>query len=321
MDKLDKIQQLHRMFKSHRRPVSICKIAHQLDCTEKTAKRAIIDLRDRFLAPIEYSSDQKGWHYDRSQSEPYELPGMWLTSKEIEGFALILKLLESIRADVFGPSLKPIENHILKQLHAKGIDPDIFTSNIKLIHRGDLHKNYDLLVKATDAINSNVCLVIVYKDYKGSETTRTVSPLTLVHYCDNWYLDAWCHKRKALRTFQLTRIQTANILKDKRHVPSSSDREQHFASSYGIFAGKAKHTAKIWFSAEVAREVAAKEWHPEQTIEWLERDELTLSLPYNDDRELLRDILKYGHSAEVLAPSKLRNRIRNTLRGMWELYK
>jgi len=29
----------------------------------------------------------------------------------------------------------------------------------------------------------------------------------LTHYRDNWYLDAWCHAKKALRTFSLDNIQ------------------------------------------------------------------------------------------------------------------
>jgi predicted DNA-binding transcriptional regulator YafY len=35
----------------------------------------------------------------------------------------------------------------------------------------------------------------------GAVLEREVSPQRLVHYRDNWYLDAWCHERKALRTF------------------------------------------------------------------------------------------------------------------------
>lgn len=320
MDKLDRIQALHRIFKSHKRPVSIGKIAEHLQCSEKNAKRIIEDLRDRFFAPIEYDIKSKGWHYDNAQPDPYELPGLWLTSQEIEGFALILHLLNSLRADTFSANLKPIEKHIEKLLASRGVDPKVFSQHIKLIHRGDLNTNFDNLVKAADAINSQQCLEIRYQDYSGRKTQRMISPLTLVYYSENWYLDAWCFKRKALRSFQLPRVLNATIVKEKPYKVDSAQREEHFASSYGIFAGKAKHTAKIYFSPTVAQEIVAREWHPAQTVVQGEDGSVILNVPYNDDRELMRDILKYGHNAEVLKPAALRNKLHNAVRGMMELY-
>lgn len=320
MDKLDRIQQLHRIFKSHKRPVSIAKIADRLQCTDRNAKRIIYELRDRFLAPIEYDETAKGWHYDKNQPEPYELPGLWLTSQEIEGFSVILNLLKSLQADEFSQNLKPIERSLHKLLEANGVDSSVFSQHIKLIHRGDIQSNYKVLVTATEAINNQRRLDIQYKDYKGAVTKRTISPLTLVHYCDNWYLDAWCHKREALRSFLLSRVIKTAVSTEAAKKVDQTQKEEHFASAYGIFAGKAKHMAEIAFFSDVAREVAAKQWHPEQELTWEPDNSLLLRVPYNDDRELVRDILKYGNNAEVLKPAALRSKIRNTLRGMWQIY-
>ncbi len=38
-----------------------------------------------------------------------------------------------------------------------------------------------------------------------------------------------------------------------------------------------------------------------------------LEVPYSDDRELLRDILKHGPDVEVLAPESLRKRVKQAL--------
>ena len=46
-----------------------------------------------------------------------------------------------------------------------------------------------------------------FKRSDRTESEREVSPQRLVHYRDNWYLDAWCHKRQALRTFGLDAIE------------------------------------------------------------------------------------------------------------------
>jgi predicted DNA-binding transcriptional regulator YafY len=45
-------------------------------------------------------------------------------------------------------------------------------------------------------------LVIDYQARgRGEASKREVSRQRLIHYRDNWYLDAWCHLRNALRSF------------------------------------------------------------------------------------------------------------------------
>jgi predicted DNA-binding transcriptional regulator YafY len=55
----------------------------------------------------------------------------------------------------------------------------------------------------------------------GEATEREVSPLRLVHYRDNWYLDAWCHLRRGLRNFAVDAITNA-----ARHPGQRSERCQ-----------------------------------------------------------------------------------------------
>lgn len=51
MDKFDRFQQLHRIFTSHRRPIAVAALAVKLECSEKTVKRAIEQMRDYLNAP------------------------------------------------------------------------------------------------------------------------------------------------------------------------------------------------------------------------------------------------------------------------------
>lgn len=56
-------------------------------------------------------------------------------------------------------------------------------------------------------------LVIDYQGRGSGETRqREVSPQRLIHYRDNWYLDAWCHLRRALRSFSVDAIRTVRVL-------------------------------------------------------------------------------------------------------------
>jgi predicted DNA-binding transcriptional regulator YafY len=46
-------------------------------------------------------------------------------------------------------------------------------------------------------------------------------------------------------------------------------------------------------------------WHPDAQGQW-HNDEYHLHLPYNDDRELLRDLLSYAPNVIVTAPEDLK---------------
>jgi predicted DNA-binding transcriptional regulator YafY len=46
-----------------------------------------------------------------------------------------------------------------------------------------------------------------------------------------------------------------------------------------------------------------------------------LAIPYNDDRELLMDILRHGADVEVLEPAELRNRVSGALADAARIYR
>jgi len=60
---------------------------------------------------------------------------------------------------------------------------------------------------------SNAELYVSRSNQKTGQ--RTLSPQHLTHYRDNWYLDAWCHTKKALRTFLLDNIQKTTALTEE----------------------------------------------------------------------------------------------------------
>jgi predicted DNA-binding transcriptional regulator YafY len=141
-------------------------------------------------------------------------------------------------------------------------------------------------------------------------TLREISPQRLIHYRDNWYLDAWCHMRDGLRGFSLDGIRTITTVNKKATEVSIKSLDQFLSASYGIFAGESKYVAKLKFTPERARWVAAELWHPDQKGSFDESGAYILEFPYSDDRELLLDIAKHGAAVEVLSPKALRDKVR-----------
>ena len=155
---------------------------------------------------------------------------------------------------------------------------------------------------------------ILYKGVGKPPAQRTISPIHIVRYRDNWYLDALCHVANAPRQFELSRIKSAKLTNQKAQKIPISEIDEFYADSYGIFSGKADKVAKIKFSGLAASIVSSEVWHPRQTREYDQsKDICILSIPYHDGRELIRDILRWAEYAEILEPHELREEIIRTI--------
>ncbi|MCF6317824.1 MAG: WYL domain-containing protein, partial [Proteobacteria bacterium] len=61
--------------------------------------------------------------------------------------------------------------------------------------------------------------------------------------------------------------------------------------------------------------------HSKQNMPELKDGSLFLEVPYNNDIELIMDILRYGENITVLSPDSLRERIKSILNQMVENYR
>jgi predicted DNA-binding transcriptional regulator YafY len=98
---------------------------------------------------------------------------------------------------------------------------------------------------AADAVLTRKRLSFSYKSRSRpdeEERRRIVSPQRLVHYRDNWYLDAWCHGNDALRTFALDQMRDARLTDEKAREIGDEELDRVLKSAYGIFAGSRRRS-------------------------------------------------------------------------------
>jgi predicted DNA-binding transcriptional regulator YafY len=110
------------------------------------------------------------------------------------------------------------------------------------------------------------------------------------------------------------------MLDEPAREVSEKELDEVLAAGYGIFSGRDVRWAKLRFTPERARWVAAEQWHPGQRSRFDPEGSYVLELPYSDHRELVMDILKHGPEVEVLAPEDLRQTVREALRQTLERY-
>jgi predicted DNA-binding transcriptional regulator YafY len=157
---------------------------------------------------------------------------------------------------------------------------------------------------------------------RGSDerSERTVSPQRITHYRESWYLDLWDEGKAALRSFAIDRILKAVPLDEKARDIPEAELDAHFASSYGIFGGKADKIAVLLFTEERAKWVAEEEWHPKQQARRLEDGSYELKIPYNNPRELVMDILREGPNLIVIEPAELVDEVKSKLQETLRRY-
>jgi predicted DNA-binding transcriptional regulator YafY len=312
LDKINKIYQFHQLLRNRKSPVSKAIIMQQLECSRATADRIIREMRDYLKAPIDFDFEFKGYKYS---DENYELPGLWFSSDEILALLTMQKLLTEVGSGILDQQIAPLRKRIegiLASAHVKTDDMHRIRILTMAIRKPEA-KHFQVV--ATALLRRNVLKIVYHSRGADNQTVRKISPQRLIHYRDNWYLDAWCHERNALRSFAVDRIKEVNNSDQSAINIPDEELDNHFAEGYGIFSGRAIHTAVLRFTPERARWIAEEQWHPKQQGNFLEDGRYELHIPYADSRELVMDILRHVPDVEVVSPQLLINEVKLKLRA------
>ena len=318
MLRIDRYFKLHRILAAHRYPVSRRRLEEELNCSAATVKRVINELRD-FGAPIDWDAEHEG--YRLRPGEAFELPGLWFNGSELYALLVAQHLLATTEPGLLSDVLQPLRRKIDRTLALAHLGSGELLRRVRILRMAARNPGPHFSTIADAALSRKRVLIEYESRGSGETSVREVSPQRLVHYRDNWYVDGWCHRRKALRSFALERIRFAKPRRTAARDIAEPDLDAHFRGAYGIFGGAPTAVATLRFSRERARWVADEHWHGEQKGRFLEDGRYELTVPYSDDRELLMDILKHGAEVEVLAPVELRERVREALRAAMEKYR
>ncbi|MCO6428711.1 YafY family protein [Nitrosomonas communis] len=321
MDRLQRIYKLHQLLSSARYPVSRQMLEERLACSTATVKRIIEELRLYFNAPLKYDRERNDYIYDTGAGEVFELPGLWFNADELYALLTVQQLLQQTQPGLLDDHLKPIKSRLEKILATAQLSNSEIAQRIRILQMTARKPATEHFQSVASALLQRKRLHIHYHSRSDNQISqRQVSPQRLTHYRGNWYLEAYCHKRDALRSFAVDRISAPQPLGNAALEFSDDELDAHFAVSYGIFAGKPKEIAVLLFSSERARWVADEQWHPQQQGTLLPDGSYELRIPYADSKELVMDILKHGAEVEVIEPTELRQEVIKQLRAAIKKY-
>ena len=320
MSQTERIHQIVHLLETSRHPVSIGRFLDELEISRATFKRDIEYLRDRLGAPIEWQPGEAGagrgyvLREDHGESAGgYGIRGLWFNQSEIHALLTMHQLASSMEPGLISAQSQALLTRITHLLGTANDDPRDVLSYLRVLHSATRRKSSDWFQTIGRATLRRRRLTIRYYTRSRDEsTTRTVSPQRLLHYRENWYLLAWCHKVDGLRLFALDSIRHAEPCGQPSRRVAKDRLDQMMGSGFGIFGGKARYRAHLRFSPKAARWIIDEVWHPRQKVSW-DGDHLILEVPYAQSRELAMEILRQGPDVEVLGPDSLRIEVRSLL--------
>jgi predicted DNA-binding transcriptional regulator YafY len=324
MDRTERFYRIEQLL-HERTSVPVETFLDELGISIATFKRDLDYLRDRFHAPIVWDRMSRGYRFDDANGQAggiaHELPGLWFSASEVHALLTMRHLLAEVQPGLLDQHVQPLLTRLNAILGSADHAPETVERRVRILHAARRSVDTRLFPEIAQALLKRRRLLITHFNRQTRESlSREISPQRLVHYRDNWYLDAWCHLRQAIRSFAVDVIESVITLPTAAEDIDEQQLEDELASGYGIFSGKDVQWALIRFSPERARWVQSEQWHPGQTGYVDENSHYWLKLPYSQPQELIMDILRHGDQAEVIEPELLRTQVADLIRSMLANY-
>ena len=320
MDRTERFYRIDQLLNDER-CLSFEAIQAALGVSRATLRRDMQYLRDRLNAPIIYDRMGGGYRFARDEARPaatsgpkYELPGLWFNASEIYALLMMQQLLNTVQPGLLGPHIAPLQSRLSALLGSQQNKPEDIEDRIRIVHTGQRAPepaNFELI--ATALLKRLRLKMQHWHRGRDEKTVREISPQRLVFYRGNWYLDAWCHLRKDLRSFAVETLSDVALLDKPAKEVSAKVLDSRVQNGYGIFGGERSQWAQLRFTPARARWVASEQWHPEQRGSVLPDGSYQLDVPYSIETELVMDILRHMPEVEVIGPPALRDKVRAKL--------
>src|SRR5271154_182517 len=305
---LERMLRIHQALQAGGFP-NASKLAREVEVSTKTIHRDIEFMRDRLNLPIEFAPTRNGYFYTEEVSS---FPTMQITEGELFALVVAEKALQQYRGTSFE---KPLLSAIKKMEQAL---PDTISLNLADVERTisfrtraeqilDL-KIFEALAKA--AARREQIELAYRKPGQTKPEARVVDPYHLANINGEWYLFAFDHARKDIRTFAPARIKSVKATGETFERPQKFSLENRLRDSFGVHSGQGEHEVVIRFNPRAADYVREKKWHESQQLRELKNGGVELSLKLSSLAEIERWVLSWGGDAKVLKPRELAEAVR-----------
>jgi proteasome accessory factor B len=300
---LERMLRIHRAIQSGKYP-NATTLAVDLEVSTKSIHRDLEFMRDRLELPVEFDSARNGYHYTEEVSA---FPTLQITEGELFALLVAERALQQYRGTNFEkPFLSALRKMAASLPDTISLNLADWEQNISFRTSAEPILNleiFDTLAKATTRRRQ---LRLIYRKPGRKETEpRLIDPYHLANINGEWFLFAYCHLRKDIRTFVPARMLGVEPTGKTFARPQKFSLEKRLRDSFGVLYGRAEYEVVVRFDELVADYVREKRWHPSQQLVELPGGGVELRLKLSSLIEVQRWILGWAGHARVLAPGEL----------------
>src|SRR4051794_31775347 len=261
---LERMMRIHQEIASGSYP-NATTLAREMEVSIKSIQRDLEFMRDRLDLPLEYDGSRFGYYYTEPVSA---FPTFQITEGELVALLIAEKALEQYRGTNFEKPLVSALKKMASQL------PDTVSFNIAEWDQTISFRTsaepivnleiFDALAKATAARRQ------IRFDYRkpGQQKPepRVVDPYHLANINGEWFLFAFDHARKDIRTFVPLRIANIQPTGKTFARPAKFSLEKRLHNSFGVVSGEGEFNVVLRFDEFGAGFIREKRWHPSQQL-------------------------------------------------------
>lgn len=310
---LERMLRIHQALQAGGFP-NASKLARDIEVSTKTIHRDLEFMRDRLNLPLQFDASRNGYQY---VGEVSSFPTMQITEGEIVALVVAEKALQQYRGTSFE---KPLLSAIQKMEQAL---PDTISLNLADIEqtisfrtRAEPILNLEIFEVLAQAVAGRRQLELQYRKPGQKAEGRVVDPYHLANINGEWFLFAFDHGRKDIRTFAPARIQSARLTGKTFERSQKFSLEKRLRDSFGVHSGEGKFGVVIRFAPRAADYIREKKWHPSQSLREFKNGAVELKMNLSSLGEVRRWVLSWGGDAKVLQPPELAESVRQAAKAI-----
>lgn len=285
-------------------------LAKEIEVSTKSIHRDLVFMKDRLGLPLGYDFNRKGFHYTE---EVNSFPTFQITEGELFALLVAEKALQQYRGTTFErPLVSAFKKMAASLPDTVSLNLSDWEQTISFRTSAEPVLNLKIFDQLAKAVAQRKQLVLTYRKPGQRETElRVVDPYHLANINGEWFLFAWCHLRKDIRTFAPARIKAMQQTGKTFERPAKFSLDKRLRDSFGVRSGNQNFDIVLRFNEIVADYIREKKWHESQKLKELKNGGVELRLKLSSLAEVERWVLSWAGNAVVVSPPELAKAVKN----------
>ncbi|MCV9386037.1 WYL domain-containing protein [Reichenbachiella ulvae] len=273
-------------------------------------------------------SDKLGYHapiiveekkyYTYSDPE-YSITNIPLTDQDLDKLSEVVDILKQFKGFTHFQDLSGMVQKLEDKIHVSKTNQRPIID----IEKNENLKGLEFIDPIFRAISSQKKLIITYQSFKArSSSLFEFHPALLKEWRNRWFVLGKKRPSDNFMMLALDRIEKLEVLEESVMDYSQYDLSNHFKDVIGatVNVGQEPQEVKILVYGKHVPYVLTKPMHHSQKVVEKTKEGVIISLRVQHNFELEKEILSFGEFMKVIAPARLRSKIKERLSHSVDIY-